>query len=166
MIFISHRGNISGSNPERENTIPYIIEARTAGFDVEVDVWYHNNQWYLGHDEPKHTVNIEGLRNTWMWKHAKNAAALEKLVENQLHPYFWHENDDYTLTSTGIPWIYPGKKMVTGGVVVALGGERGFILPLRFPALHAICSDYVERVRDEVFSQSVGCFAGVGMQDI
>ncbi len=39
MFLISHRGNISGKLPERENTVDYIQEALGLGYDVEVDVW-------------------------------------------------------------------------------------------------------------------------------
>ena len=34
---IAHMGNISGSNPSRENTVKYIKEALKAGYDVECD---------------------------------------------------------------------------------------------------------------------------------
>ncbi len=39
MILISHRGNINGKNEIRENSIFYIMEALSMGFDVEIDVW-------------------------------------------------------------------------------------------------------------------------------
>ena len=38
MIFISHRGNISSKNTNRENSPEYIDEAIGQGFDVEIDV--------------------------------------------------------------------------------------------------------------------------------
>mgnify|MGYP005995747501 FL=1 len=53
MIFISHRGNINGIIKERENTVSYINEALSTGFNVEVDIWYKNKSFYLGHDNPK-----------------------------------------------------------------------------------------------------------------
>ena len=34
MILISHRGNLTGKNPERENHPDYIKEALDLGFDV------------------------------------------------------------------------------------------------------------------------------------
>ena len=34
MRLISHRGNIEGSNPDLENTTPYIESAINSGFDV------------------------------------------------------------------------------------------------------------------------------------
>jgi hypothetical protein len=49
MKFISHRGNLSGRNPESENSPSYINMALKLGYDVEVDVWYIDGKWYLGH---------------------------------------------------------------------------------------------------------------------
>ena len=40
MILISHRGNLKGINPQRENEPLYIVEALEKGFDVEIDVWW------------------------------------------------------------------------------------------------------------------------------
>jgi hypothetical protein len=52
MILISHRGNLNGPNPERENHPDYIWEALRAGFEVEIDVWWVEGKFKLGHDEP------------------------------------------------------------------------------------------------------------------
>ena len=62
MILISHRGNISGKNSKLENNPDYIIEAKKKGFDVEVDVWFKNNKFYLGHDYPKFEVKQKFLK--------------------------------------------------------------------------------------------------------
>ena len=43
MILISHRGNLNGKTDD-ENKPKYIEEAFSQGFDVEVDVWYIDNQ--------------------------------------------------------------------------------------------------------------------------
>ena len=53
MILISHRGNINGKNESLENSKSYIKRALDLGYDVEVDVWFNNKTFYLGHDEPK-----------------------------------------------------------------------------------------------------------------
>ena len=58
MICIAHRGNINQVDKDRENSPDYITEAVLAGYDVEVDAWYKNNQWWLGHDEPQYKINI------------------------------------------------------------------------------------------------------------
>lgn len=110
MKLISHRGNTSGPNPERENHPEYIFEALQAGYDVEIDVWFENGKFMLGHDEPQYEFPFELLNNNFpkLWVHCKNMAALSTL--NQLDPngdkvnYFWHENDLGVLTSKGYIW--------------------------------------------------------------
>ena len=60
MIFISHRGNLDGLNPDRENSPDYIDEAIKLGFDVEVDVRTKDGQLWLGHDEPQYKDVVIG----------------------------------------------------------------------------------------------------------
>ena len=50
MKLIAHRGNLHGPNPDKENSTDYINEAIESGYNVEIDVWFINNKWYLGHD--------------------------------------------------------------------------------------------------------------------
>ena len=100
MIFISHRGNICGPNPDHENNPEQITKVVSMGFDVEIDVWYQNDAWYLGHDKPQTEIDISFLKNTKLWCHAKNLSALEKMIDLNIH-CFWHQTDDYTLTSNG-----------------------------------------------------------------
>lgn len=46
MLFISHRGNLDGLNPKRENTKDYIQEAIDKGFQVEVDIRSKNGSLF------------------------------------------------------------------------------------------------------------------------
>ena len=39
MYLVSHRGNIQGKQPDRENSPGYIIEAVKSGYYCEVDIW-------------------------------------------------------------------------------------------------------------------------------
>ena len=59
MILISHRGNIDGKNIYDENSVPYTEKALKLGFDVEIDVWFMENNFFLGHDELKHLVKLD-----------------------------------------------------------------------------------------------------------
>ena len=116
MILISHRGNLNGPNPKQENKPSYITNAIRTGFQVEVDFWFVNNKFYLGHDEPQYDIPFEWFRNIHrsLWVHCKNIEAIEKLVEidrgGVYLNYFWHEKDKVTLTSKGYIWAYPGVK--------------------------------------------------------
>jgi hypothetical protein len=104
---IAHRGNISGPHKELENSPEYLLQAVKNGFDVEIDVWVLDNEYYLGHDSPQYVTDKNFLLSLPAWCHAKNIEAMEKMHDDGLH-YFWHENDKYTITSKGIPWGYPG----------------------------------------------------------
>ena len=112
MIVISHRGNLKGRNLKKENNPDHIREVLNTGIDVEVDVWWSAKGWFLGHDFPQYRVTMDFLGTPGLWCHAKNHAALDRMVENPLIHCFWHQRDDYTLTSKGYIWAYPQKKRV------------------------------------------------------
>lgn len=118
MIIISHRGNIDGPNKDFENNPIYIEKCNKMGFDVEVDVWLKNNKFYLGHDEPQYEINFEFLKNSNLWCHAKNKDALRSMVKEKEINCFWHQNDDYTLTSKGFIWVYPSIELINNSVAV------------------------------------------------
>ena len=56
MIIISHRGNIRGEVPSRENAPSYIDCAIGNGYEVEIDVRSINGELWLGHDEAQYKV--------------------------------------------------------------------------------------------------------------
>jgi len=102
---ISHRGNLFGPNPERENSPHYIFEALAEGYDVEIDVWVNNSMVMLGHDRPTYSVNKNMLKMNGLWCHAKNIEALAHMTDNGVN-CFWHQSDDVTLTSNGYIWTH------------------------------------------------------------
>ena len=106
MKIIAHRGNMDGPNPVQENHPDYITKALQLNFDVEVDVWFLDGKFYLGHDAPQYEIEKSFLRNDRFWCHAKDIFSLEAMLENNMI-CFWHQNDDVTLTSSGHIWTYP-----------------------------------------------------------
>ena len=118
MKIISHRGNLNGRNPSTENSVPAINIALYHGFDVEIDIWYKNNDWYLGHDKPQYLVDEAFLKNKKLWCHAKNLDALNLMLENKKIHCFWHQNDDFTLTSKNYIWTYPNKNITSNSIIV------------------------------------------------
>ncbi len=143
MILIAHRGNTEGPKSEYENYPQYITEALKSGYDVEIDVWFVQNKFYLGHDGPKYEVPQIFLENKKLWCHAKNLNALEAMASLDAH-YFWHQNDDVTLTSRGIVWTYPDKPLIKNSICV---------LPELYNSeidenAMGICSDYISRYRN------------------
>ena len=116
MILISHRGNLNGPNPEMENKPTYIQEALDKGYHVEIDVWYVDGNFYLGHDKPETIINVNMLSNPKLWCHAKNIEALEKMICHLDIHCFWHETDTYTLTTDGYIWTFPNKPLCSNSI--------------------------------------------------
>ena len=121
MKIISHRGNLTGPNPLRENSIDYIEEAITEGFDVEVDLRVEDDEFYLGHDDAQYFVTLGWLikYRDLLWIHCKNREALEKMSSFAIEfNYFWHESDRYTITNKGIGWVLVGQLPYSKSVIV------------------------------------------------
>ena len=144
MILIAHRGNISGPNVSMENNPEYVLKALKMGFDAEVDVWLINGKFFLGHDEPSYEVDREFLRKNGLWCHAKNLEALDLMTRMGVH-CFWHQTDDYTLTSCGFIWAYPGKPYTSRSIAVIpeeiTDNEK---------LCYGVCSDWVLKFREEL----------------
>jgi len=142
MILIAHRGNYQGRNQERENTPLYIEEAIEAGFDVEVDVWLIDKQLYLGHDFPRDKIEVSFLERPQIWTHAKNLVCYVSLYNNSKVHVFWHNKDDFAITSKGLKWALTGV-VTHDGVVVMPENSTGITTMLRNGSLSplGVCSD-------------------------
>ena len=147
MKLIAHRGNINGRMESWENEPTYIDLAISKGYDVEVDIWYKDNIFWLGHDKPDYGIDFRWLRdrNSKLWIHCKNIEAMTYFNANfEFFPfnYFWHENDTVTLTSLNYIWAFPNKQPIKNSIAV-------------MPELNnddttnciGICSDYVEKYK-------------------
>jgi hypothetical protein len=145
MIFISHRGNIDGPNPDRENSQSYIDETISLGYGVEIDIWFKDGKLFLGHDEPQYETSVDWLeeRKDHLWVHCKNIEALAELIDTKVNCFF-HYEDTVTLTSKGIIWAFPGKQPIKKSIAV---------LPERndddLSVCIGICSDYIKKYRDD-----------------
>lgn len=143
MHWISHRGNLEGPNPLLENDPGYIQLALDKGFDVEVDVWFIDGELYLGHDTGIHALPKEWLSNFRFWFHCKNINALDFFKKTDGVKYFWHQEDDYTLTSNRKIWTYPGKPLLPECIaVVPEVAYNGNLWDC-----YAICTDYIHKYR-------------------
>lgn len=139
MKIISHRGLVDGPNKELENNPHQILKMLEEGFDVEIDVnSSKSGELYLGHDDPEHQVTLDFLKQPGLWCHAKDAASLSVMIENGIH-CFWHQEDDYTITSEGIIWAYPGKQ-TTGHKTILLYPEK--FKEIDHSKYYGICTDY------------------------
>lgn len=146
MILISHRGNVSGSIPEKENHPLYIQEALDRGFNVEVDIRYIDDEFWLGHDGPQYKIHFDWIwtRRSKLWVHCKDISSIVFFnVANTYSPdnsvnYFWHDTDTVTLTSQGYLWAFPGNQPIVGSIAVMpeLGNDD-------ISSAMGVCSDYI-----------------------
>lgn len=149
MLLIAHRGNVGGNNPHRENAPTYIDEALNLRFNAEVDIWYDKKKWWLGHDEPQHKIDAHWLNNrgTMLWLHCKNLGALTRFADGDMGVghympnYFWHQNDNFTLTSHGFIWTFPGQPLTKNSVCVL--PEKAEYTVTQLKNCWAICSDHI-----------------------
>jgi hypothetical protein len=141
MKIISHRGNTHGPNI-LENSPKLLLTAIENGFDVEVDIRFINNNWYLGHDDPRYLVDQSFINQIkeHAWFHCKNLQALEKLNKN-IYRFFWHQNDSFTLTSNGYIWTYPNQETTLKSIIVDLN------LKNKYKNVYGICTDYPSLVK-------------------
>jgi glycerophosphoryl diester phosphodiesterase len=154
MKLIAHRGNIDGPNPLIENRPETIDKAIDLGFDVEIDIRYDtfDGQFYLGHDDPQYVVTPYWLaqRMEKLWIHCKNIDALYHFAtKTGGYNYFWHQEDDYILTSKGYIWTYPGKTYTSKSIIVMPETiiNRSNLEDIGGYDCFGICSDFVEELK-------------------
>jgi len=150
MKLIAHRGNINGPNVDDENTIEQIDKCIENGYDVEIDLRYDvvSQTFWLGHDKPKNVISFFKLAkmSQHLWIHCKDIDTLDFMTRTNFN-YFWHQNDDYTMTSHGHIWSYPGKTC-TPSTVIVMPEECDISWDvLKVTDCYAVCSDYVGNLK-------------------
>jgi len=143
MIIISHRGNTTGPDIEKENSPEHLKEAISMGYNVEVDIWLISQTIFLGHDEPTYEVSEDFIKeiSKEAWFHCKNIESLYMFkTKYPDFKYFWHQSDKFTLTSNNIIWTYPDQPVTPQSIMVCLS---------RVPSdwtdsdsVYGVCSDY------------------------
>ena len=149
MILIAHRGNTFGPNPEKENSPDYILDALERGYDAEIDVWYVDKKWYLGHDAAQHLIEESFLNNQSLWCHAKNIETFKQLLKIGAHSFFI-DNDHATLTSKRYIWLSPTHKHIISGTICVMPEDARWkdANKDQLRECQGICSDFVESFRD------------------
>ena len=146
MILIAHRGNIYGKNTKYENHPDYIKQALHKNYDVEIDVWYKDGKFILGHDKPLYNIEKSFLQNKKIWCHAKNIQGLQQLLDINAH-CFYHIDDDVTLTSKGYIWTMPGYDLTNKSICVlpekTIKNRSDHSLPNQNNPCYGICSDII-----------------------
>lgn len=146
MKLISHRGNINGRMESWENEPTYIDIAISKGYDVEVDVWYKDDFLWLGHDEPDYGIDLVWFREriSKLWIHCKSIDTLMffKKCGHDFN-YFWHQNDDVTITSKGHFWTFPGKQLTENSIACMPEIEKFENIDISY----GVCSDFIENYK-------------------
>lgn len=119
---ICHRGNINGAIKEMENNFGVLLQRELQGHSVEVDVWYHENTLWLGHDKPDYKISWDWLISSKRRLiHAKDGNTFSYLLRESgkkavdIH-IFYHTEEDYILTNKGLVICYPGQPIVPGSL--------------------------------------------------
>jgi len=143
---VCHRGNLNGRIQEFENNFGILIQRSIQGQRVELDVWYHENNLWLGHDKPEYKVTLEWLlSDKRRLIHAKNGKTFEHLLSEagkralDLH-IFYHTEEDYVLTNKGLVICYPGKPLLQGSLCMM--PERASYTQDDLQKSFSICSDF------------------------
>ena len=155
MIIISHRGLLDGPNYQLENKPEQIEKCISLGYDVEIDLRCENDKLYLGHDKPQYEISFEWLchNRTSLWIHCKNPQSLFYMMDKNKDfdgfNFFYHNNDDYTLTSKGIIWSYPNKPYNKNCVVVLPEWNTSIhdLSQLLNSDCYGICTDFVNYLK-------------------
>ena len=147
MKLIAHKGNVNGPDSLKENTPEQIEWCIENGYDVEIDVRYspEKDKFYLGHDDLQHEINwwwLAGKQKN-LWILCKDLSTLHEFTARTSgYNYFWHQRDDYTLTSKGQIWASPAQDYNKDTVRVIEDPEE-----VKEYDCYAICSDYVGKLK-------------------
>ena len=148
MKIISHRGNIRGPVPGRENAPSYIDCALGNGYDVEIDVWLIHGEYWLGHDEPQYKVTWNWIfhRQDNLWLHCKNVEAAKSL---RVFQSFCHTGDPYSYTSHGKVWLHDLSQKIDDNTIIPLLSVESVVEYKsvvehkdRLNDAYGICTDY------------------------
>jgi len=142
MLFISHRGNLDGLNPERENTKGYVQEAIDKGFQVEIDIRVEDGSLFLGHDSPDCEIDLNWLceRSSSLWVHCKDFDSLSMLADKDLRIFF-HEKERYSIISNKLIWAHDLSNVDSKCIIPLLTEDQ--VMTWNPKPVFGICSDFV-----------------------
>lgn len=142
MRIISHRGNIRGPVPGRENAPSYIDCALGNGYDVEIDVRVVNNEIWLGHDEPQYKVSFNWIfhRQFNLWLHCKDVESAKLCRPFQS---FCHTSDPFSFTTTKRIWLHDLSQKVDHYTIIPLLSKDDVNKDIyRIHDCYGVCTDY------------------------
>ena len=151
MRLISHRGNLSGPNPENENTLLHIQRAIDRGYDVEIDVRLLDGQLYLGHDSPDYPVELSWLleRKDHLWIHAKNFKAMDFLLPHDFRVFYHSVEKHVVIGNTKTAWSCDLMEATEKSVVPMIGLDDVEKYKGLAAGFYGVCSDYIGEFNEE-----------------
>jgi hypothetical protein len=150
MKLISHRGNINGRIEEAENSIPYISDTMSLGYDVEIDIWYINNILYLGHDGPQYKTDLNWLLRNMerLWIHCKDFSSLNYLIKYPLR-VFYHEKENQTIINQcNLIWSHDLSNISQNSIIPLLNLNEIQSYDFSKKDVYGVCSDFVIILKD------------------
>lgn len=116
-IIISHLGNITGRQPEHENSLPYVKAALAAGWHVMVEVAFHNGAFFLPTQQGAVFAPPSFFSGQRVWCRASDPVTLEALCNVGAH-CFSGGTAPYVLTSHQFFWTLPDHTLVDRSIAV------------------------------------------------
>jgi len=175
LVIISHRGNQFGPALflQDENTWNSIQNAVKFGFHVEIDLWHVHENEIKENKENKENKEKEfkcGHESHWwsiltfeqihqyrhqLWIHTKSIPMLSQLIQynqkcigqdkDQQWHYFFHQQDDVTLTSDGWMWTFPRPHLYLDpdhSIAVLPEYHPQTLIKCKQNEVKGICTDY------------------------
>jgi hypothetical protein len=144
---ILHRG-LSIHDRLAENEPNTLAIRDNNNLNVECDIWYHKNNWYLGHDSPTYLIeNIDlFLKSKQRLIHAKDGKTLAEIIDycnkrGYDNEIFYHTNEDYVLTTSNMIIAYPGKELYKNTLCMMPENMNREITNDEFNNIIGLCSD-------------------------
>ena len=140
---------MAGANQALENSPAYIDAAILAGYDVEIDLRFIAGGIFLGHDDPVYEVDLDWVlkRKDRLYVHAKTLETVQFLSSLDDVHFFFHDEDDCTLTSRKTVWVHPKARPIEGCIFVM--PERSNVDMKDMLICSAICTDHVIHYEQE-----------------
>lgn len=142
---IAHRGLLEGPDNTLENRIDKIAQHCFNSITSEIDIWYKDGVYKIGHDSPGAEIPLDFLYNYrhLLLIHTKNVDTFAHFHDLRYHKgidfhYFYHTEENVVYTSRGCVIPYPGVTVHNGWMDMmperkkGAGGE---------PAMY--CSDFI-----------------------
>tara|TARA_X000001382_G_C3079151_1_gene149958 strand:+ start:103 stop:564 length:462 start_codon:yes stop_codon:yes gene_type:complete len=151
MKLISHRGNIRGPIPDKENRPSYIDCAIGNGYDVEIDVNYVNGELWLGHDEPQYKVTHTWIqeRSQYLWLHCKD---FESAKECWKYQAFCHSGDPFVFTSNNKIWLHGENESIYTlddmTIIPVINKQESISFNTANGVPFGVCTDYPAILKD------------------